>query len=53
MYSTNFTVANKIFCLSFHYSGDSSYQFVNGKKIISFKSKNFEIHPYPLCLGAL
>ena len=34
MYSTNFTVTNKKFCLSLHYNGDSSYLFVNGKKII-------------------
>ena len=50
MYSTNFTVANKKFCLSFHYNGDS-YLFVNGKEIINFKAKNYEIMPYPLCLG--
>ena len=31
MYSTNFTAANKTFCLSLHYNGDSSYLFVNGK----------------------
>ena len=50
MYSTNFTVANKKFCLSFHYNGDS-YLFVNGKEVINFKAKNYEIVPYPLCLG--
>ena len=32
MYSTNFTIGNKKFCLSLHYNGDSSYLFVNGKK---------------------
>ena len=32
MYSPNFTVANKNFCLSLHYNGDDSYLFVNGKK---------------------
>ena len=31
MYSPNFTVDNKIFCLILHYNGDSSYLFVNGK----------------------
>ena len=51
MYSTNFTVTNKKFCLSLHYNGDSSYLFVNGKAIISFKAKDSEIVPYPLCLG--
>ena len=51
MYSTNFTVANKIFCLDWHYNGDDSYLFVNGKEIINFKAKDSEIVPYPLCLG--
>ena len=31
MYSTNFTVNNKKFCLSLHYNGDNSYLFANGK----------------------
>ena len=39
------------FCLSLHYDGDNSYQFVNGKEIINFKAKDSEIVPYPLCLG--
>ena len=51
MYSTNFTVTNKNFCLSLHYNCDSSYLFVNGKEIVSFKAKDSEIVPYPLCLG--
>ena len=51
MYSTNFTVTNKKFCLSLHYNGDSSYLFVNGKEIANFKAKDSEIVPYPLCLG--
>ena len=50
MYSTNFTVANKNFCLSLHYNGNNSYLFVNGKEIINFKAKDSEIVPYPLCL---
>ena len=37
MYSTNFTEANKKFCLSLHYNGDY----------------DSEIVPYPLCLGGL
>ena len=53
MHSTNFTVANKNFCLSLHYNGKNSYLFVNGKVIINFKAKNFELVPYPLCLGGL
>ena len=51
IYSTNFTVDNKKFCLSLHYNGDNSYLFVNGKEIINFKAKDSEIMPYPLCLG--
>ena len=31
MYSPNFTVDNKMFCLSLHYNGDNNDLFVNGK----------------------
>ena len=31
MYSINFTVKKKKFCLSLHYNGASSYLFVNSK----------------------
>ena len=51
IYSTNFTVDNKAFCLSLHYNGDNSCLFVKGKEIIYFKAKDSEIVPYPLCLG--
>ena len=51
MYSTNFTVDNKTFCLSLHYNSDSSYLFANGKEIINLKAKDSEIVLYPLCLG--
>ena len=40
MYSPNFTIANKTFCLNLHYNGDDSYLFVNGKEVIKFKAKN-------------
>ena len=53
IYSTNFTVDNKIFCLSLHYNGNNSYLFFNGKEIINFKAKDPEIVPYPLCLGSI
>ena len=53
MYSTNFTVTNKRFCLSLHYNSDSSYLFANGKQIINFKAKDSEIVTYPLCLGSV
>ena len=39
MYSPNFTVANKTFCLSLNYSGDDRYLFVNGKEVTKFKAK--------------
>ena len=48
MYSTNFTVTDKIFCLSLHYKGDSSYLFVNDKEIVNFKANESEIVPYLL-----
>ena len=51
MYSTNFTVANKTFCLSLHYNGDDSCLFVNGKEIIKFTANDSEIVETPICLG--
>ena len=51
MYSPNFTVDNKIFCLSLHYNGDNSYLFVNGKEVTKFKAKNSELIKYRMCLG--
>ena len=50
MYSPNFTVDNKIFCLSLHYNGDNSYLFVNGKEVTKFKAKNSELIKCPMCL---
>ena len=43
MYSFNFTVAKKKFCLSLHYNGANSYLFVNGTEIYKFKAKDSEI----------
>ena len=51
MYSINFTENIKKFCLSLHYNKENSYLFVNGTKIIKFKSKDPEILPHSLCLG--
>ena len=52
MYSINFTVTKKKFCLSLHYHGENSYLFVNGKKkIVKFKAKDSEIIASPICLG--
>ena len=51
IYSINFTVMNKKFCLSLHYNGANSYLFVNGTEIYKFKAKDSEIVASPLCLG--
>ena len=49
MYSINFTVTKKKFCLSLHYNGANSYLFVNGAEIYKFKAK--DIVATPLYLG--
>ena len=51
MYSINFTVANKKFCLSLHYNGANSYLFVNDIEIYKFKANDSKIIATPLCLG--
>ena len=51
MYSINFTVTKKKFCLSLHYNGANSYLFVNGTEICKFKAKDSEVVATPLCLG--
>ena len=51
MYSINFREKNKKFCLSLHYNGANNNLFVNGKEIVKFKAKDFEIVATPLCLG--
>ena len=51
MYSINFTVTKKKFCLSLHYNGANSYLFVNGVEIIKVKAKDSKIVTNPLCLG--
>ena len=51
MYSINFTVTKKKFCVSWHYNGVNSYLFVNGTEIYKFKTKDSEIVARPLCLG--
>ena len=43
MYSPNFTVDKKTFCLSLHYNGDNSYLFVNGREVTKFKANNSEL----------
>ena len=51
MYSINFTVTKKKFCLSLHYNGANSYLFVNGTEIYKFKTKDSEISVGPICFG--
>ena len=40
IYSINFTVTKKKFCLSLHYNGGNSYLFANGTEICKFKAKD-------------
>ena len=49
MYSINFTVTKKKFCL--HYNRANNYLFVNGTEIYKFKANDSEIVASPLCLG--
>ena len=51
MYSINFTLTKKKFCL--HYNGKNSYLFVNNTEIYKFKAKDPEIVTSPLCLGSI
>ena len=51
MYSVNFTVTRKKFCLGLHYNGANSYLLVNGTEIYKFKAKDSEIIAIPLCSG--
>ena len=51
MYSINFMVKRKRFCLSLHYNGSNSYLFVDGTEIIKFIAKDSDIVATPLCLG--
>ena len=51
MYSINFTVTRKKFCLNLNYTGANSYSLVYGKEIPKFKAKNSEIAATPIGLG--
>ena len=51
MYSIDFTITKKKFCLSLHYNGANSYLVVNGTEIYKFKTKDSEIVASPLCFG--
>ena len=51
MYSINFTLTKKKFCLSLDYNGANSSLFVNGTEIYKFKAKDYEIVVSPFYLG--
>ena len=51
MYSINFAITNKKFCLSLNYNGVNSYLFVNGTEIYKFKAIDSEIVVGQICLG--
>ena len=51
MYSINFTLTKKKFCLSLHYDGANSYLFVNGTEIYKFKAKDSKFLVGPICRG--
>ena len=49
----NFTEPGKKFVLSFHYNGDDSYLFVNGRQELKFKAKTDQLVKEKLCIGNL
>ena len=51
MFSINFTVTNKKFCVGLHFNGANSYLFVNGREIYKFKAKESEISLGSICIG--
>ena len=51
MYSINFSLKKKKFCLGLHYNGANSYLFVNGTDIYKYKAKDSKIFVGPICLG--
>ena len=51
IYSNNFTVTNKRFCLKLHCNGANSYLFFNGTEIYQFKEKDSEILVGSICIG--
>ena len=53
MYTINFTVIKKKYCLSLHQNRANSYSFVNGTEIYKLKAKDFKIVATPLCLGKI
>ena len=53
MFYRNFTDPGHKFLLSFHYNGENSYLFVNGKEELKFKAKTNQIIKENLFLGNL
>ena len=53
MWSINFIVTRRKFCLSLHCNGANKYMFVNGAEIYKFKAKDSAIVATPLCLGKI
>ena len=53
LYSINFTVTKKKFCLSLHYNETNNYLFVSSTEIYKFKAKDSEIVASPLFLGKI
>ena len=51
MYSINFVVTKKKFCLSLDYNGANIYLFVNGTEIYKYKAKDSAVAETPSCLG--
>ena len=51
MYSINFTVIKRKFCLILHYNGANSYLFVNGTEIYKYKAKDSKTVAAQSCLG--
>ena len=50
-FSISFSKADPKFCLSFHYNGNKSYLFVNGKEIFKFKADSKNVNsPTQFCL---
>ena len=49
----NFTDPGKKFVLSFHYNGNNSYLFVNGRQGLKFKTKTDQLVKEKLCIGNL
>ena len=52
-YPINFTQPRQRFLLSLHFNGSNSFLFVNATKIYHFKSKDFDVKLFTLCLGII